>query len=114
MSDTTCTECGMVCAPREYHPYAACLMFKACHDGDAVRANLQAVWDDARAMGVPNPPDGVVLPWWEVLGVPPTADAIAIRQAFNYAQTQDVDMEAMRRAFDEGLAACRRRLRTGR
>lgn len=44
---TACTECGMVCAPGEYHPYAACLMFKACHDGAAVLANLRAVRNDA-------------------------------------------------------------------
>ena len=44
-----CQECGMFCGPLEYHPYAACLMFKACHDGDAVRGNLQAVQGDARA-----------------------------------------------------------------
>ena len=38
-----CQDCGMVCQPTEYHPMAACLMFKACHDGDQVRANLAAV-----------------------------------------------------------------------
>lgn len=27
----------------EYHPYAACLMFKACHDSEVVRANLDSV-----------------------------------------------------------------------
>ena len=42
-----CQDCGMVCQPTEYHPMAACLMFKACHDGDQVRANLKAVQDDA-------------------------------------------------------------------
>lgn len=35
-----CGECGMPCTPNEYHPYAACLMFKACHDSKVVRANL--------------------------------------------------------------------------
>jgi hypothetical protein len=29
--------------PTEYHPYAACLMFKQCHDSYTVRANLRAV-----------------------------------------------------------------------
>lgn len=29
----------------EYHPHAACLMFKACQNADEVRANLQAVLD---------------------------------------------------------------------
>jgi hypothetical protein len=40
---TPCTECGMVCRPAEFHPFAACLMFKGCHDGDKVRANLAAL-----------------------------------------------------------------------
>jgi hypothetical protein len=41
---TDCTECGMHCETAdEYHPYAACLMFKGCHDGSIVRANLNAV-----------------------------------------------------------------------
>jgi hypothetical protein len=43
-----CQECGMVVAAGEYHPYAACLMFKACHDGDKVRESLRAVLNDAR------------------------------------------------------------------
>jgi hypothetical protein len=38
-----CKECGMLVEPGEYHPYAACLMFKACGDGSVVRANLVAV-----------------------------------------------------------------------
>jgi hypothetical protein len=33
----------MPCTPDEYHPYAACLMFKACHNSETVRANLEAV-----------------------------------------------------------------------
>ena len=46
---TECAQCGMVCAPNEYHPYAACLMFMACKDGPYVRANLAKVrkQDDA-------------------------------------------------------------------
>jgi hypothetical protein len=42
MSD--CMECGM-CLENdgEYHPYAACLMFKGCRDGATVRANLNGV-----------------------------------------------------------------------
>lgn len=47
MADTQplapCGECGMPCAANEYHPYAACLMFKACHNSEVVRANLEAV-----------------------------------------------------------------------
>lgn len=38
-----CMECGMSTEANEYHPYAACLMFKGCHDGEVVRANLDAV-----------------------------------------------------------------------
>lgn len=38
-----CGTCGMPCTPGEYHPYAACLMFKACHNSEVVRANLEAV-----------------------------------------------------------------------
>jgi len=44
-----CGTCGMPCTPGEYHPYAACLMFKACHDSETVRANLEAV------RGAPQP-----------------------------------------------------------
>ena len=46
---TECAQCGMVCAPNEYHPYAACLMFMACKDGPYVRAKLDEVrkQDDA-------------------------------------------------------------------
>ena len=45
MSDelNPCTECGMPCSVGEYHPYAACLMFKACHNSETVRANLDFV-----------------------------------------------------------------------
>lgn len=44
-----CGECGMLCEPGEYHPYAACLMFTACRNSDTVRGNLQAVLDHGRA-----------------------------------------------------------------
>lgn len=44
MSETdTCGECGMGVDPGEYHPYAACLMFKHCRDSEIVRRNLAAV-----------------------------------------------------------------------
>lgn len=33
----------MPCEPCEYHPFGACLMFKACHNSDIVRANLKAI-----------------------------------------------------------------------
>jgi hypothetical protein len=38
-----CIECGMICEAAEYHPYAACLMFKACHNSTIVTANLDGV-----------------------------------------------------------------------
>jgi hypothetical protein len=52
-----CNECGMPVKPNEYHPYAACLMFKACHSSSVVQANLDAVAKLA-AKGKPdNPPE---------------------------------------------------------
>ena len=41
--DQMCAECGMACYQNEHHPYAACLMFKGCHDSETVRANLSAL-----------------------------------------------------------------------
>lgn len=38
----------MLVASREYHPYAACLMFKACQDASTVRKNLEALTHPAR------------------------------------------------------------------
>ncbi|WP_257835276.1 hypothetical protein [Burkholderia glumae] len=51
MSDklSNCAECGMPCAPGEYHPHAACLMFKGCHDSMMVRAGLAAIREHALA-----------------------------------------------------------------
>lgn len=49
-----CAECGMHVRPREYHPFAACLMFKACHDSDTVRASLAAVQEHGRATPSPG------------------------------------------------------------
>jgi hypothetical protein len=44
IEDNTCMECGMLVDPKHpYHPYAACLMFKACHNSKTVQANLDAV-----------------------------------------------------------------------
>ena len=48
---TVCIECGMMCEAVEYHPYAACLMFKQCLNSETVRANLQAVRDDSYQQG---------------------------------------------------------------
>ena len=39
-----CSYCGMnTKSSREYHPYAACLMFTAYKNSSTVRANLRAV-----------------------------------------------------------------------
>ncbi len=38
-----CAECGMPCADGEFHPFAACLMYEACHDSVTVRSNLDYV-----------------------------------------------------------------------
>lgn len=43
MTSNQCADCGMPVNSTEYHPYAACLMFKACHDGRVVQDNLDAV-----------------------------------------------------------------------
>ncbi|NIF72776.1 hypothetical protein F3J16_21695 [Burkholderia sp. Ap-962] len=63
MSDklSDCAECGMPCAPGEYHPHAACLMFKACHDSTTVRDGLAAIREHALAASpapaIPAGPD---------------------------------------------------------
>ena len=43
-----CSECGMSCLWGDYHPYAACLMFKQCHNSETVLANLRHVQAVAR------------------------------------------------------------------
>lgn len=43
IEEKDCACCGMLCSPLEFHPYAACLMFKACQNGNTVRANLEFV-----------------------------------------------------------------------
>lgn len=47
-----CLDCGMWCTPGEYHPFAACLMFRACNDSGMVRANLPNVRPTAQAVAV--------------------------------------------------------------
>ena len=39
-------ECGMNVRNTEYHPYAACLMFKSCRSEKTVRENLGYVRED--------------------------------------------------------------------
>lgn len=49
---THCAECGMpIENPGEYHPYAACLMYRGCNDSKTVRDNLRAVCNDAYEWG---------------------------------------------------------------
>ena len=54
MSDrnkTKCHECGMHLRLGEYHPFAACLMYKGCGDAKTVRENLKAVQDNGIRLG---------------------------------------------------------------
>jgi hypothetical protein len=51
---TDCAECGMRVDSTEYHPYAACLMFKQCHDSTIVQANLDAVVVHGMGKGGPH------------------------------------------------------------
>ncbi len=41
-----CRECGMPVNVGDYHPYAACLMFKGCQNSKTVLDNLDAVKAD--------------------------------------------------------------------
>lgn len=51
-----CSECGMILhSTDEYHPYAACLMFKQCQDSVIVRANLEAVKQAGYRAALPQP-----------------------------------------------------------
>ena len=52
-----CAECGMPVESGEYHPFAACLMFKACHDSETVKANLWAVQERSMKIGWENHED---------------------------------------------------------
>lgn len=45
-----CQECGMDTAVNEYHPYAACLIFKGCHDAEVTRANMDLLIDKGYRM----------------------------------------------------------------
>ena len=68
---TVCIECGMMCEAVEYHPYAACLMFKQCLNSETVRANLQAVRDDSYHQGrVAGLRDAEVIAQFMVMATP--------------------------------------------
>jgi hypothetical protein len=45
-----CGQCGMPCYAGEYHPFAACLMFKACLNSETVRANLASIQAEVEAL----------------------------------------------------------------
>lgn len=47
-----CQECGMYVRSDQYHPYGACLMFKACGDGSVVKANLLDIRMNGRKQGL--------------------------------------------------------------
>ena len=49
-----CQECGMECEPKEYHPYAACLMFKQTGSKAQVRGNLNAVVEYGKQLQQPS------------------------------------------------------------
>lgn len=49
--DKYCQECGMPVQLGEYHPFAACLMFKGCKDPSVVRANINAICKEWKRIG---------------------------------------------------------------
>lgn len=42
-----CQECGMLVSVTEYHPYAACVLFKHLHQGDKVRELIRSIQVDS-------------------------------------------------------------------
>ena len=46
-----CYHCGMQVRAGEYHPFAACLMFKGCGDREVVQANLKSVTEQWKGIG---------------------------------------------------------------
>lgn len=46
-----CAECGMIVQPGEYHPFAACLMYKGCKDENTVRENMKNIITQWTALG---------------------------------------------------------------
>ena len=50
-TEKPCGECGMPVRLGEYHPFAACLMFKGCQSSSTVRANLDAITTEWQAIG---------------------------------------------------------------
>lgn len=50
---SACAGCGMPCHPAEYHPWAACELFKVHRDARTVRGNLYAVLTFGRQSEAP-------------------------------------------------------------
>ena len=48
---TICQECGMELRRGDYHPFAACLMFKACGDRETVQRNLIEIQNAWKRIG---------------------------------------------------------------
>lgn len=48
---TKCTECGMDVLTKQYHPYAACLMFKQTRNSETTNRALVSVMDYGRKGG---------------------------------------------------------------
>lgn len=46
-----CAECGMIVQLGEYHPFAACLMYKGCKDENTVRENIKSITTQWTALG---------------------------------------------------------------
>ena len=46
-----CAECGMIVTLGEYHPFAACLMYKGCKDENTVRENIKTITAQWTALG---------------------------------------------------------------
>lgn len=43
-TESACAGCGMGCYPAEYHPHAACTIFKATRSSSETRAALEQVY----------------------------------------------------------------------
>ena len=75
----TCQQCGMVLQdPAEFHPFAACLMFAGCKDGETVRSNLAFVVEHGGkdTLALVRDLNALVVKAQEALaaGMPPDAD----------------------------------------
>jgi hypothetical protein len=112
--DAACAECGMVCSPGEFHPYAACLMFRGCHDGDVVRTNLAALrgpgempeaGKDSPATAGQDEPEPPAFKPHELLGNLPDIphEAGPIRKAETRRAPKEGSTDALREALKEAI-----------